>query len=107
MGPRLAAMILRELLAEYGMTTLTAFAQRAQLSISHAWNLWHGRATLGLNLAKRIAQQTGIPLARLIEVEPTPPTPYRGKGGPRRPPVHARTRKAPQGRPSTPPPEDV
>jgi transcriptional regulator with XRE-family HTH domain len=93
MGSRLTVMILRELLAEYGMTTLTAFAQRAQLTKSHAWNLWHGRATLGLNLAKRIAQQTGIPLARLIEVEPTPPTPYRGKGGPRRPAAQVRPRK--------------
>jgi transcriptional regulator with XRE-family HTH domain len=95
MGSRLAVMILRELLAEYGMTTLTDFAKRAQLTKSHAWNLWHGRATLGLNLAKRIAQQTGIPLARLIEVEPTPPTPYRGKGGPRRQLFHrAREKKA-------------
>jgi transcriptional regulator with XRE-family HTH domain len=101
MGPRLTAMILRELLAEYGMTTLTAFAQRAQLTKSHAWNLWHGRATLGLNLAKRIAQQTGIPLARLIEVEPTPPTPYRGKGGPRRIASQARPRQ--KIRPPTPP----
>jgi len=82
----LAAMTLRELLAEYEMTTLTAFAQCAQLSKSHAWNLWHGRARLGLNLAKHIAQHAGIPLARLIEVEPTPPTPYRGLGGPRRQP---------------------
>jgi transcriptional regulator with XRE-family HTH domain len=105
MGPRLTAMILRELLAEYGMTTLTAFAQRAQLTKSHAWNLWHGRATLGLNLAKRIAQQTGIPLARLIEVEPTPPTPYRGKGGPRR--QASQTRPRQKSRPSTPPKEDA
>jgi transcriptional regulator with XRE-family HTH domain len=104
MGPRLTAMILRELLAEYGMTTLTAFAQRAQLTKSHAWNLWHGRATLGLNLAKRIAQQTGIPLARLIEVEPTPPTPYRGKGGPRRPASQTRPRQ--KIRPLTPPKEE-
>jgi transcriptional regulator with XRE-family HTH domain len=77
-------MILRELLAKHGMTTLTAFAQRAHLTKSHAWNLWHGRATLGLNLAKRLAQHTGIPLAELIAVEPTPRTPYRGRGGPRR-----------------------
>jgi transcriptional regulator with XRE-family HTH domain len=77
-------MMLRELLAEYGMPTLTAFAQRAQLTTSHAWNLWHGRAALGLKLAKRIAQNTGIPLAELIAVEPTPRTPYRGRGGPRR-----------------------
>jgi transcriptional regulator with XRE-family HTH domain len=84
-------MILRELLIHYEMTTLTEFARRAQLTKGHAWNLWHGRARLGLNLAKHIATHTGIPLARLIEVEPTPPTPYRGKGGPRRnppPPEH-------------------
>jgi transcriptional regulator with XRE-family HTH domain len=95
MGSFPETMILRELLAEYGITTLTAFAQRAQLSMSHAWNLWHGRAALGLNLAKRIAQETGIPLARLVEVEPTPPTPVRGKGGPRRrsPLARPRTRR--------------
>jgi transcriptional regulator with XRE-family HTH domain len=98
MGSRLGTMILRDLLAEYGMTTLTAFAQRAQLSMSHAWNLWHGRAGLGLNLAKRLAQQTGIPLARLVEIEPTPPTPARGKGGPRRRSPLARPRKVPKGR---------
>ena len=51
-------------------------------------------------LAKRIARNTGIPLAQLIELEPTPPTPYRGKGGPRRPvsqgrPRTTRTRRAP------------
>jgi transcriptional regulator with XRE-family HTH domain len=84
MAPRLVTMILRELLSKYGMTTLTAFAQRAQLSPSHAWNLWHGRTPLGLNLAKRIARNTGIPLTELIELEPTPPTPNRGLGGPRR-----------------------
>ena len=88
MRSTLATMTLRELLAEYEITTLTAFAQRAQLSKSHAWNLLHGRARLGLNLAKHIAEHAGIPLARLIEVEPTPPTPYRGMGGPRRQPAY-------------------
>jgi transcriptional regulator with XRE-family HTH domain len=100
MGSRLETMILRALLAEYGITTLSAFAQRAQLSPSHAWNLWHGRAALGLNLAKRIAQQTGIPLARLVEVEPTPPTPVRGLGGPRHRSPLARPRA--KGHPSAP-----
>jgi transcriptional regulator with XRE-family HTH domain len=94
MDSTLTTMMLRELLAAYGMTTLTAFAQRAQLTKSHAWNLWHGRATLGLNLAKRLAQRTGIPLAELIAVEPTPPTPYRGRGGPRRQgPARTRARR--------------
>jgi transcriptional regulator with XRE-family HTH domain len=77
-------MILRELLAEYGITTLKEFSARAQISKSQAWNLWHGRANLGLNLAKHISEYTGIPLSRLVELEPTPPTPNRGMGGRRR-----------------------
>lgn len=77
-------MILRELLAENGVTTLKDFSTRAQISKSQAWNLWHGRAQLGLKLAKQIAERTGIPLAQLVEVEPTPPTPNRGMGGGRR-----------------------
>jgi transcriptional regulator with XRE-family HTH domain len=74
-------MILRELLAEFGMTSINEFSKRAHLSRRQAWNLWHGHSRLGLNLAKDIAARTGIPLARLVEVEPTPPTPNRGKGG--------------------------
>jgi transcriptional regulator with XRE-family HTH domain len=77
-------MILRELLAEYGIRTITEFAQRTQMSKAQAWALWHGRNQLGLKLAKQIAQLTGIPVTRLIELEPTPPTPNRGKGGRRR-----------------------
>ena len=77
-------MILRELLSEYRMRSIKEFADRARLSKSHAWHLWHGRAQLGLRLSRTIAQRTGIPLARLVDLEPTPPTPSRGRGGPRR-----------------------
>ena len=77
-------MILRELLAEYGITTLKEFYTRARISKNQGWNLWHGRAQLGLKLAKHIASHTDIPLSRLVEVERTPPTPNRGKGGGRR-----------------------
>jgi hypothetical protein len=88
-------MILRELLAEYGITTLKAFYTRAQISKNQAWNLWHGRAQLGLKLAKHIASHTGIPLSRLVEVEPTPATPNRGKGGRRRASIPAEEKKRP------------
>ena len=84
MPPTFAAMTLRELLAEHGMTTLTAFAEQAQLSKSHAWNLWHGRANLGLRLMRKISQNTKISLEELLALDPTPPTPPRGRGGPRR-----------------------
>jgi hypothetical protein len=82
-------MILRELLAEYGITTITAFAARAQMSKAQAWALWHGRNRLGLKLARQIAERTGIPLEKLVTLDPTPPTPSRGRGGPRkhRPPA--------------------
>jgi transcriptional regulator with XRE-family HTH domain len=83
-GERRAVMILRELLAEYGITTITEFARRAQMAKSQAWGLWHGHDQLGLKLTRQIAQHTGIPLSRLVEVEPTPPTPNQGKGGGRR-----------------------
>jgi len=76
-------MILRELLREYGMTRLTEFAQRADLKMPHAWNLWHGRAKLGLKMMRKLSQHLGIPITRLIDLEPTPQTPYQGKGGPR------------------------
>ncbi len=91
-------MILRELLAEYGITTITEFARRAQMSKAQAWGLWHGRAQLGLKLAKQMAQHTGIPLSRLVELEPTPPTPNRGKGGRRRAPIPPE-----EGKPPAPP----
>ena len=89
-------MILRELLAEYGITTLKDFYTRVQISKNQGWNLWHGRAQLGLKLAKHIASHTGIPLSRLVELEPTPPTPNRGKGGGRRAPIPSEEEKPPE-----------
>jgi transcriptional regulator with XRE-family HTH domain len=80
-GERRAVMILRELLAENGITTITEFARRAQMSRAQAWGLWHGHAQLGMKLARQIAQRLDIPASRFIELEPTPPTPNRGKGG--------------------------
>jgi hypothetical protein len=88
-------MILRELLAEYGITTLKEFYTRAHISKNQGWNLWHGRAQLGLKLARQMAQHTGIPLSRLVELEPTPPTPNRGKGGGRRAPIPSEEGKRP------------
>jgi transcriptional regulator with XRE-family HTH domain len=84
MPTTIGGMILRELLREYGITTLTEFARRADLKTSHAWNLWHGRAKLGLQLMRKLSQTLGIPITRLIDLQETPPTPYQGKGGPRK-----------------------
>jgi antitoxin component HigA of HigAB toxin-antitoxin module len=79
-----AVMILRDLLISYGIGTITEFASQGELSKSQAWNLWHGRSQLGLNLAKQLSQKLKIPLDELVSVDPTPPTPPRGMGGPRK-----------------------
>lgn len=44
-----------------------------EMSRQQAWLLWHGRATLGLRTAKRIAQATGIALEDLAEVDEAVP----------------------------------
>ena len=80
----LGLMILRELLIAHGIGTIKEFGDRSGLSKSQAWNLWHGRSQLGLNLAKKLSAHLNIPLADLTTLEPTPPTPPRGRGGPRR-----------------------
>jgi transcriptional regulator with XRE-family HTH domain len=80
----LRRMILRELLMAYGIDTIKEFGDRSGLSKSQAWNLWHGHSQLGLNLAKKLATNLNIPLADLTTLEPTPPTPPRGRGGARR-----------------------
>lgn len=70
-------MILRDMLKSYGIQTVSEFARRADLSIQQAWNLWHGYSQVGLRLAKTIAENTEIPLAELVTLEPTPKTPAR------------------------------
>jgi hypothetical protein len=99
-------MILRELLAKYEMTSINEFSKGAKLTRRHAWNLWHGRSKLGLNLAKNIELRTGIPLELLVKVEPTPPTPpkpKRGKRGRRR----SSRRKGERRRASLPTEEEI
>lgn len=80
----LRRMILRDLLIAHGVATIKDFGDRGKISKSQAWNLWHGHARLGLNLAKKLSVNLGISLSELISVDVTPPTPPRGRGGPRR-----------------------
>lgn len=85
MVSRFVDMTLRELLNARGITTIKDFAIRAKLQKAQAWNLWHGRAQVGLHLARKIAENTGIPITDLVTLDPTPSTPPQGKGGrPRR-----------------------
>jgi transcriptional regulator with XRE-family HTH domain len=66
------SMTLQELLKRHGMTTIKAFAQRAELSRQHAWNLWHAQVGLGTEMLKRLHERLGIPLDELIQVDPVP-----------------------------------
>jgi len=65
-------MTLQKLLKRHGMTTIKAFAQRAELSRQHAWNLWHAQVGLGTEMLKRLHERLGIPLDELIQVDPVP-----------------------------------
>lgn len=66
------SMTLQELLKRHGMTTIKDFAQRAELSRQHAWNLWHAQVGLGTEMLKRLHDRLGIPLDELIQVDPVP-----------------------------------
>jgi transcriptional regulator with XRE-family HTH domain len=82
-------MTLREMLEER-TDIRTPGALRAkigsdEMSRQQAWLLWHGRTSLGLRTAKRIAQATGIPLEDLAEVDEA--VPGRPRHRPEKPPT--------------------
>lgn len=58
----------------------------AEMSRQQAWLLWHGKTTLGLRTAKRIAEATKIPLEDLAEVAEAVP----GRPRERKPRAHKR-----------------
>jgi transcriptional regulator with XRE-family HTH domain len=76
---RLAHMILRELLQERGVRTLTELAKRLGIRKQYAWLLWHGSIALSLEMAKRLHEEIGIPLDQLIQVERREPAKKRGR----------------------------
>jgi hypothetical protein len=71
-------MTLRELIeSKTDIRTPGGLRERIpEMSRQQAWSLWHSKTTLGLRLAKRIAEATRIPLEDLAEVkEAVPGTP--------------------------------
>jgi transcriptional regulator with XRE-family HTH domain len=75
-------MTLRERLEAHGISTIAALSKATGLSRQQAWELWHGRASLGLRVAKRIAEGTGVPLAELIDVDEAIPGTPKGQHPP-------------------------
>jgi transcriptional regulator with XRE-family HTH domain len=97
------AMKLRDLLKAHDIPTIAEFRRRTGLSKQHAWNLWHGRANVGLHLARRLSERLDIPYVTFLELERERPPAARPPGRPRKRPSSA----IPQNHPSTPPKEEA
>jgi transcriptional regulator with XRE-family HTH domain len=72
MGDTLERMTLQDLLKEYGITTIRELTHRTGLSRQQSWNLWHAHAGVGKETLRRLHERLGIPLERLLEVDPVP-----------------------------------
>jgi transcriptional regulator with XRE-family HTH domain len=90
---RVASMVLREVLPDYGVATLTELARGLGLPKQYAWLLWHGKIALSLELLRRIHDTFGVPVEVLMQVTRATPPQRRG-------------RKPREDRPSTPPTEE-
>src|ERR671923_2183936 len=86
MRPTVQAMKLRDLLKAHGIPTIAEFRRRTGLSKPHAWNLWHGRANVGLHPARRLEERLGIPYTVFLELERERPPAARPPGRPRKRP---------------------
>jgi transcriptional regulator with XRE-family HTH domain len=81
-----SGMTLQDLLKRHGFTRIKDFAERAELSSQHAWNLWHAKVGVGTDMLKRLHERLEIPLEELIQIDPVP--------APKRKPRPSRERKA-------------
>ena len=79
-------MKLRDLLRAQGIPTIAEFRRRTGLAKAHAWNLWHGRANIGLALARRLEERLGISYTIFLELERERPPAARPPGRPRKAP---------------------
>ena len=81
-------MTLRQLLEAHGIRTIADFQRRTGLSSQHAWNLWHGKANVGLRLAQRLEARLGIPYTVFLELKRERPPAPRPPGRPRKRPLN-------------------
>jgi hypothetical protein len=72
MGDTLERMTLQDLLKEHGIHTIRELTHRTGLSRQQCWNLWHAYAGVGKETLRRLHERLGIPLERLLEVDPVP-----------------------------------
>lgn len=72
-------MLLRELLPQYGLTSIAELRQRLGLTKQYAWMLWHGKIALSADMMRRLHLELRIPLEALIQVERAEPAKRRGR----------------------------
>jgi transcriptional regulator with XRE-family HTH domain len=78
--PRVASMmLLREILPDYGVATLTELARGLGLRKQYAWLLWHGKIALSLDLLRRIHETFGVPVEVLMQITRATPAKRRGR----------------------------
>jgi transcriptional regulator with XRE-family HTH domain len=100
MRATVGGMTLQTLLRQHGITKIKELMHRTGLSRQQSWNLWHGYVGVGKATAKRLHERLGLPFDELMQIDPVPAV-KRPHMTP--PSARGRPRKAPQGRPSTPP----
>jgi transcriptional regulator with XRE-family HTH domain len=82
-------MVLKEVLPDYGVATLTDLGRGLGLRKQYAWLLWHGKIALSLELLRRIHEIFGVPVEVLMQVERAEPAKRRGRKPLHQPPQEA------------------
>jgi len=80
MSPMVPGSLRAILVEQAGILCIADFQSKVHgMSRQQAWALWHGKDTLGLRVAKRIADATGLSLDDLAEVGEAVPASMRAK----------------------------
>jgi hypothetical protein len=74
---------LQHLVQDRGIPTMADVRRRTGVSTQQAWNLWHGRANVGLHLARRFEARLDFPSTVCLELERERPPAARPPGRPR------------------------
>ena len=77
--PTVRVMTLKDLLPQYGITSIAELRQRLGLTKQYAWMLWHGKIALSSDMLRRLHGELGLPLEALIQVERATPAKRRGR----------------------------
>jgi transcriptional regulator with XRE-family HTH domain len=79
-------MTFRQLMEEYGWRRQAEICRRTGLAKQYVSALWNGKINVGREVAERLSQHLGIPLARLTTLKRVPRPRQRPPGRPRQEP---------------------